>query len=121
MSWRVASPSDAWFLLAHYLTSADIKRFEAAAYAVLGSADPRFDMNPDERWMAAVRGIHRDCSGMLRHGIGQVLIMLACGVIGFALCLTPLDGHCRKAALEGRSAAVVVAFPRLSPAGRGIA
>jgi transcriptional regulator with XRE-family HTH domain len=76
-TWRVASPSDAWFLLAHNLTSADIKRFEAAAHAVLGSADPRFDMDPDERWMAAVRGIRRDYSGMLRHGIGQVLILLA--------------------------------------------
>ncbi len=76
-TWRVASPSDAWFLLAQNLTSADIKRFEAAAHAVLGSADPRFDMDPDERWMAAVRGIHRDYSGMLRHGISQVLILLA--------------------------------------------
>jgi transcriptional regulator with XRE-family HTH domain len=76
-TWRIASPSDAWFLLAHNLTSADIKRFEAAANAVLGSADPRFDMDPDERWMAAVRGINRDYSGMLRHGIGQVLILLA--------------------------------------------
>jgi transcriptional regulator with XRE-family HTH domain len=76
-TWRVASPSDAWFLLAHNLTSADIKRFEAAAHAVLGSADPRFDIDPDERWMAAVRGINRDYSGMLRHGIGQVLILLA--------------------------------------------
>src|SRR5665811_758433 len=76
-TWRVASPSDAWFLLAHNLTSTDITRFEAAAHAVLGSADPRFDMNPEERWMAGVRGIHRDYSGMLRHGIGQVLILLA--------------------------------------------
>ena len=76
-TWRIASPSDAWFLLAHNLTSTDITRFEAAAHAVLGSADPRFDMDPDERWMAAVRGIHRDYSGMLRHGIGQVLILLA--------------------------------------------
>lgn len=76
-TWRIASPSDAWLRLAHNLTSADIARFEAAAHAVLGSADPRFDMDPDERWMAAVRGIHRDYSGMLRHGIGQVLILLA--------------------------------------------
>ena len=52
----IASPSDAWFLLAHHLTSGDITRFEAAAHAVLGSADPRFDMDPDERWMAGVRG-----------------------------------------------------------------
>ena len=76
-TWRIASPSDAWFLLAHHLTPADIKRFEAAVHAVLGSADPRFDMGPNERWMAAVRGIHRDYSGMIRHGIGQVLILLA--------------------------------------------
>nr|WP_192355983.1 helix-turn-helix transcriptional regulator [Mesorhizobium mediterraneum] len=76
-TWRVASPSDAWVLLAHHLTSADIRRFEAAAHAVLASADPRFDMDPDERWMAGVRGIHRDYSGMLRNGIGQVLILLA--------------------------------------------
>jgi len=76
-TWRIASPFDAWLLLAHHLTSADITRFEAATHAVLGSADPRFDMNPDERWMAAVRGIHRDYSGMLRHGIAQVLILLA--------------------------------------------
>jgi hypothetical protein len=76
-TWRITSLSDAWFLLAHHLTSTDIARFEAAAHAVLGSADPRFDMDPDERWMAAVRGIHREYSGMLRHGIGQVLILLA--------------------------------------------
>ncbi|KZC15892.1 XRE family transcriptional regulator [Rhodanobacter sp. FW510-R12] len=76
-TWRIASPSDAWFLLAHNLTSTDITRFEAAAQAVLGSADPRFDLDPDERWMAAVRGVHREYSGMLRHGIGQVLILLA--------------------------------------------
>lgn len=76
-TWRVASPLDAWFLLASYLSSADISRFEAAAHAVLGSADPRFEIDPDERWMAAVRGIHPVYSGMLRHGIGQVLILLA--------------------------------------------
>jgi transcriptional regulator with XRE-family HTH domain len=75
--WRVASPPDAWMLLANHLTSADITRFEAAANAVLGSADPRFDLDPNERWMAAVRGVHRDYSGALRHGIGQVLILLA--------------------------------------------
>lgn len=76
-TWRIASPADAWMHLAPYLTSADMTRFEAGAHAVLGSADPRFEMDPDERWMAAVRGVHRDYSGLLRHGIGQVLIQLA--------------------------------------------
>ncbi len=76
-TWRIASPYDAWFLLAHHLTSTDIARFEASAYAVLGSADPRFEMDPDERWKASVHGVHPDYSGLLRHGIGQVLILLA--------------------------------------------
>lgn len=76
-AWRIASPSDAWFLLAHNLTNSHIARFEAASLTVLGSADPRFDLDPDERWMASVRGVHREYSGMLRHGIGQVLILLA--------------------------------------------
>jgi hypothetical protein len=76
-TWRVASPFDAWLLLAHHLTDADIARFEATANAVLGSADPRFDMDPSERWMAAVKRIHPDYSGMLRHGVGQVVILLA--------------------------------------------
>jgi hypothetical protein len=76
-TWRIASPADAWLCLASYLTNADITRFEAAAHDVLGSADPRFEMGPDERWMAALRGVHPAYSGLLRHGIGQVLILLA--------------------------------------------
>ncbi len=76
-TWRIASPPDAWSLLASYLTPVDIARFEAAAHAVLSSADPRFELDPDERWMAHLKGVHRTYSGMLRSGIGQVLILLA--------------------------------------------
>lgn len=76
-TWRIASPLDAWMLLARHFTVADITRFEATAHAVFGSADPRFDIDPSERWMAAIRGLRGSYSGMLRHGIGQVLILLA--------------------------------------------
>jgi hypothetical protein len=76
-AWRIASPSDAWILLAHHLTSADLDRFENVAQTVLGAPDPRFDMKPDDRWMSGVHGIQPDYSELLRHGIGQVLILLA--------------------------------------------
>ena len=76
-TWRIASPIDAWVLLANHLTSAHVQRFEATANAVLGSADPRFGMDSNERWMAALHGIHPDYSGMLRHGVGQTLILFA--------------------------------------------
>lgn len=76
-TWRIASPPDAWMLLAPYLTATDVERFEAVAHAVLGSADPRYDIDPDDRWKASVDGIHPEYSGLLRHGVGEVLILLA--------------------------------------------
>ena len=76
-TWRIASPHDAWMLLAGGLTAADLERFEAVAHAVLGSVDPRYDMDPDERWMAPVHGVHPEHSELLRHGVGEVLILLA--------------------------------------------
>ena len=76
-AWRITSPSDAWILLAHHLTRADLDRFETLAQAVLGAPDPRFDMEPDKRWMASVHGVLPDYSGLLRQGVGQVLILLA--------------------------------------------
>jgi len=76
-AWRVTSPSDAWILLAHHLTNADLGRFETVAQEVLGAPDPRFDMEPDERWKADIHGIRPRYSGLLRHGVGQVLILLA--------------------------------------------
>lgn len=76
-TWRVTSPPDAWVPLAPYLTAGDLQRFERVALDVLGATDPRFDMESSERWMAAVHGIHPQYSGILRYGIGQVLILLA--------------------------------------------
>jgi transcriptional regulator with XRE-family HTH domain len=76
-AWRIASPSDAWFLLAHHLTPPMLGRFEAMADAVLGAADPRFEMDADDRWMAGASGINPENSGLLRHGVGQTLILLA--------------------------------------------
>ncbi len=76
-TWRMASPRDAWALLAPRLTKADLERFEAAALAVLSAPDPRFDMLPNERWLAPIREIQPRYSGLLRQGIGQMLVSLA--------------------------------------------
>jgi len=76
-AWRLASPPDAWLLLANYLSSIDVSRFEAVAIDVLGSADPRYELAPDERWLASMKGIKPQFSGLLRYGIGEVLILLA--------------------------------------------
>lgn len=76
-TWRMASPRDAWALLAPRLIKADLERFEAVAHAVLSAPDPRFDMAPNERWLAPIREVQPRYSGMLRRGIGQMLVSLA--------------------------------------------
>ena len=76
-AWKIASPHDAWFLLAHHLSPPDIDRFEAAALDVLGAHDPRYDVDPEDRWMAASKGISPEFSGYLRHGLGEILILLS--------------------------------------------
>lgn len=76
-SWRMASPSDAWHLLASSLTSALIDQLGESAIAVLGELNPRFKMDPSERWLAQVKGVGSQYSPMLRQGIGRTLILLA--------------------------------------------
>lgn len=76
-NWRISSPNDVWFQLAPYLTSININRFEAVAFAVLSSTDLRFEIAPHERRLADIRGIKPEYSNVLRRGIGQTLIFLA--------------------------------------------
>jgi len=75
--WKVASPQDMWLQLSCYLSHGDIDRFEKAIIDVLGAADPRYKMEPDERWYAPLMGVKPTYSECLRHGLGETLILLA--------------------------------------------
>jgi uncharacterized membrane-anchored protein YhcB (DUF1043 family) len=76
-AWKVASPRDAWLLLASHFTTADIDRYRAATIDVLSAADPRYTLSPEDRWYASMRGIEPEYSALLRHGLGETLILLA--------------------------------------------
>ncbi len=75
--WKVASPRDAWHLLAYQLTSADLDELGASALAVLTAPDPRFELDSKEREMAGIRGIVRAHSDELRAGLLQTLLLLS--------------------------------------------
>ena len=120
--WRITSPYDAWFQLAGNLTSVDIARFEAAARAALGSADPRFDMPSEERWMAAVRGVHRTHSEILRTGSVRSSSCSRFGAIRLAPFPIPTGGPTLSSASclgmpisgdGGRSRATCDCWPKL--------
>ena len=120
--WKVASPRDAWFRLANRISPADFTRFEVVAHDVLASRDPRFEMAPDERWLAGLKGIKPEYSGHLRRGLGETLILFSLypnhvpSVTGAA---AGVENSRAQAAPRCGRAALVVLERRVSAAGRG--
>jgi transcriptional regulator with XRE-family HTH domain len=76
-AWKIASPRDAWFRLAAFIAAADLEKFSGLAADVLGSADPRFNLEPDERWRADLIGDEATYSGLIRTGMAEVLVLLS--------------------------------------------
>jgi transcriptional regulator with XRE-family HTH domain len=76
-TWKMASPYDGWFRIAGLIGKPDLERFAAAAREVLGAADPRFDLDADERFYAGVRGKLPKYSPWLVSGITETLLLLA--------------------------------------------
>ena len=76
-SWKIASPRDAWFRLAKFISQSDLDRFATVAKSVLGASDPRFEINPDERWLAGIRGQLPKHSPWLLAGLSETLLLLA--------------------------------------------
>jgi len=76
-AWKIASPRDAWFVLARLIGRSDLERFTAVAQSVLGAVDPRFEVSPDERWLAGIRGQLPNHSSWLSAGLTETLLLLA--------------------------------------------
>lgn len=74
--WQLADPQDAWALLRHRLSSADLLRWRECVIRVLGEPDPALALPPDERTFARVRGHVRNWSAELRHGLAQGAALL---------------------------------------------
>lgn len=75
--WQWVSHADAWFLLGSYVNDTDIERFQQTVLEVLGSLDPRYDLPPDERHLAAVQGKVAAHSPSVRQGLVETLAMMA--------------------------------------------
>lgn len=76
-TWKMASPRDAWFLLASNFTAEDFTRFETVTKEVYASIDPTVEVAPDERWMAGAKGVCPHYSELIRHGLGETLILFS--------------------------------------------
>jgi hypothetical protein len=75
--WTIASPEDAWRLIARYLTDDDLKRFEEVAVDVSSELDPKFELPQEKRFAAAIYGKVLSRSNWLREGILEMLALMA--------------------------------------------
>lgn len=75
--WMIKSPLDSWYLLAPHLTQDQLKLFETALLAVLSKTDPKYELEPEKRWAAAIYGKANPYSEWLRTGLVESLVLLA--------------------------------------------
>ena len=74
--WMIKSPLDAWFMLAQYVDQQHAARFQEVATAVLRETDPKYDLEPDQRWAAAIYGKQSRHSEWVQQGLVKSLVML---------------------------------------------
>ncbi|MCE8005279.1 hypothetical protein [Billgrantia ethanolica] len=75
--WKAYARPTAWKLLEPALTTRQLEVFLQSAQDVLLEPDPRFDLAPEERWMANMHGKRRAHSSHLRSGLSRGLLHAA--------------------------------------------
>jgi len=75
--WQIVSRQDAWSLLCRFINVSVLDRFGEVVEEVLQEIDPRFELPPEERWLANVHGKVTRYSGWLRNGLTEMLTILA--------------------------------------------
>jgi hypothetical protein len=75
-AWKMISRYEAWHSLGPILSDDQIAEFCSAAVEVLRERDPTFDLPPDERFAAGIRGKRLSHSRRLRNGLADSLAML---------------------------------------------
>ncbi len=89
--WKIASPRDAWFSLAPFVSESDIERFVSVVMDVLGAIDPRYEIAPDKRAYASLDNQMPENSGYLRTGLAEGVVLL--GVFGERAIYAPNAAH----------------------------
>ncbi|HEX2581634.1 MAG TPA: hypothetical protein VHL08_06630 [Dongiaceae bacterium] len=74
-AWKIASRQDAWFRLALNVSAKQFELFLAVSKDVMSTPDPRYDLEPKDRWLAEIRNIRPEYSRLLRHGLAETLIL----------------------------------------------
>ena len=75
-SWRLTSPLDAWTNLSNYLTVNDFEKLKVCFLEVMKEINPVFNLEPNQRSLASLRGIESTYSEWCREGLTQSMILI---------------------------------------------
>ncbi|MCU7886548.1 MAG: hypothetical protein KZQ82_20350, partial [Candidatus Thiodiazotropha sp. (ex Lucinoma annulata)] len=74
---QVVSKFDLWLHIAHKISKAIIERLDSIIIDVIGDEDPSYDLDPDERFMANIRGATPRYSNYIKKGMADTLALLS--------------------------------------------
>jgi len=75
--WQVISKMDLWLLIAPNIARTYLDSFSESLERVLGDLDPSYELPPEERIMASVKGLTPRYSQKLKHGLSDSMAILA--------------------------------------------
>lgn len=74
--WKFVARYEGWYALGSRLTDEDLQRLRVSIVSVLSERDPQFELSPEDRFAARVRGKTLACSELLRTGMAECLALL---------------------------------------------
>jgi hypothetical protein len=75
--WQIISKIDLWFLISSRIDSKQLERVGGDVKLIYSDLDPSFNLNPEERFMANIKGIKPLYSKYIKEGISTSLAMLS--------------------------------------------
>ena len=75
--WQVISKIDMWLHVAPRIAKAHLDRLGTVAKLVLSDSDPSFDLSPDERYLANIKGAVPLYSAHIKSGLADSLALLS--------------------------------------------
>lgn len=75
--WRLISHADSWVYLSRFVTSEDLNKFKEIAILILSEINPKYNLDPEKRYMSAFYNAHSKYSYYLKKGICESLIVLS--------------------------------------------
>lgn len=75
--WQTVSKFDFWSLFAHKINRQNIERLENVVLDILSELNPAYELAPDERWLANIKGAVPEYSSYLKSGLSDSLTLIA--------------------------------------------